>query len=145
MEKDDDNSRLMAGLCYVPFMLIDVIAILYILFAKKGGPYAKYHALQGLSVFILVSMVSMVFMLAFMFPLMQNMAQTQAQFIQSANNSSVRAAQSLQFMTGMYSAMLPMFGVTFAMLFIQLALAVLVAMGKDIRVPVLRGFLEKLV
>ncbi len=145
MKKDDENSKLMAGLCYVPFGLINIIAILYILLAKKGGPYAKYHALQGLALQLVILVFSMVFMFAFMFPAMQNMALTQDQFVQSANNSTVHSAQSAQFIKNTLAYIGPIFIYSFGIFFVELALAVSVALGKDIRFPMVRGLLERLV
>lgn len=55
-EKED---AVMAALCYFPFLL-NFLMPLYILLGKKGGKFAKFHALQGFSIAVLVFVIMFV-------------------------------------------------------------------------------------
>jgi len=50
--RDERLSRILAGLGYFPNMIIAAIPIAYTLITKKGGGYAKFHALQAIVFFI---------------------------------------------------------------------------------------------
>ncbi|VVB56754.1 Uncharacterised protein [uncultured archaeon] len=146
MAKEEDHSRLLAGLCYVPFALINLVVILYVLLANKGGKYAKYHALQGLALLLALFVLNMLFSVFFLLPMMQNLMTTQIQLAQSLKDNSTAAATApIQVMGQMYMAMLPMMLFGLGVLAIGLALTVAVALGKDVRIPILKGFLMRFV
>jgi len=55
LSQEEKNGRLLAALCYIPFFLINIIAMLYVLVGHKGGKFARFHAIQ--SIFLLVAYI----------------------------------------------------------------------------------------
>jgi uncharacterized membrane protein len=44
----DRYAPMLAGLCYLPVPIINVIVPFYVIMARKGGSYAEFHAKQSL-------------------------------------------------------------------------------------------------
>jgi len=148
-DKEEKDSHLLAGLCYVPFMMINLIVILYVLLAKKGGEYAKYHALQGMTVLIVLFFAWALIWLTFAMPMMQKQMNLQAKILQTASENSTATDLRMQEIRtesfGIFSLMIPIMAMGLFVMVALLALAVFVGIGKDIRIPILKGFLMRFV
>ncbi len=134
------NSNLLAGLCYVPFLLINIIFIVYVLVKEKDDRYARYHALQSLCLNAIYLVVGMVVMVLFFAQFFNSMMAYQQQML----GASSPAATSQAFRSYL-SVFLPIWAVGMVVVILFLVMAVLVALGKDVRLPILRGFVERFV
>ena len=142
MAADKSNSRLLAGLCYVPFMLINVFAILYILVKKGDDKYAKFHALQALALFIALFIATQVVMIAVFLPTMaQQMRAMESAY--GANGKDIGPGV-FSSMFAAYAQMIPFMLAGLLIVIAFLIVGVLVATGRDIRVPVLSGLIGRI-
>jgi hypothetical protein len=144
MADKKSDSNILAGLCYVPFLLINFIAIGYVLLAKKGGKHAKYHALQSLFLNICWMFVGTALVLLVFIPQsMEKMGTLQQKFL--AASEEQKNLVMIGAMTDYYAGMVPFLALSIVPLAVFLLLAILVAMGKDIRIPVLGSFINRFV
>ena len=146
-EKIGSDERIMAGLCYIPFMLINVFASLYILIGKKGGKYARYHALQGISVAVALFLVGMAFWSVYALPMMQKQLEIQSKILgmqgQGKNATSAASQEFLRAYSDIMASMLPFMFFGLLVLGCELGMAIFVGLGRDLRIPVLGGFLMR--
>jgi uncharacterized membrane protein len=133
-DETDGDGRLLAGLCYLPFFLINIVAILYVLLSKKGGGYAKYHALQALLVFITIFVVSAILEIPVMFIFFS----TWMGFWTSPQGSATGFSR-------MFLFMIPLMIFSVAMLLVYLYFAYLAYSGKRFRIPLISSFVDRMV
>ena len=144
VEEDNGSSKLIAGLCYLPLLCINLIAIGYVLLGKNGDKYAKFHALQGLCLFAVWFFIGMaLFVLIWIPQSMDKMATFQQKLVDAQGAQNTTAITSA--MSEYYSGMLPAFAISFIPMLLFLLLAFLVAIGKDIQIPVLKEFVYRFV
>ena len=141
MGKDKSDSRILAGLCYVPFMLVNIVAILYILIKKGDDKFAKFHALQALALFILLFIAMQAVMITVYLPLMTQQMKAMAGTLKSGGSANGMAVFSSMF--AVYAQMIPFMLAGLLVIVAFIAIGVLVALGRDIRVPILAGFVSR--
>lgn len=136
---EDSNSKLLAGLCYIPLFLIDVIVALYVLLVKKDDKYARFNAVQGL---ILV-VVYFIAILIIEIPLMFIFSSTFFNF-RAIGNSNSFFESWWQLMSKMMMFMIPIIIIQLLFLFFSLYLGYRAFTGKPVRIPVLASMAEKI-
>lgn len=124
-------------------MLINIFAILYILIKKSDDKFAKFHALQALSLFIIVFVLSQLVFSIIYLPVMIQQMKAMASLYEAGNAPSGTGA--FQSMLGIYSQMLPFMLAGLIVIIVLIAIGVLVATGRDIRVPVIAGVASRFV
>jgi uncharacterized membrane protein len=130
------SPKTLAGLCYMPFLLINVLVPLYVLLTGKGGRFAKFHAAQALlmyvAYFILMQLIMIPYYLAF-----------GTIYADLFTGKQVGAA-ALSSMGSMFALMVPsmLFGVAFLLYSIYLAIKAFG--GADVHVPVIGKYAEKI-
>lgn len=131
MEKADEE-RIAAGLCYFPFLFVNIIAIVFVLLVKKEWEYARFHALQALALYAVVFFVGSALFLLLFFPMFVAMEMVGQKGIPG------------DFEKGAFGAAFPpsVFGMLVALGF--LAMCVMVGTGRDVRVPMISGFVDGL-
>ena len=129
---DEKHSKLVAGLCYIPIFMINIIAIIYSIFVKKDDKYAKFHALQALSLFIL----QMVVVFLIMIPL---------QFLGVFALSSIEMSEDIAPVIAIMIMSVVFLLVFLLVLLVEIAIGIMVANGKDIRLPILAKFVQRFV
>lgn len=132
MEKAD-GERIAAGLCYFPFLFINLVAIIFIMAAKKGWAYARFHALQALTLYVAVFFAGSALFLLFFFPMIVAMEMAGQRGLPWDFERGAPGAPLLS----------SVFGMLVALGF--LALCVMVGTGRDVRVPVVSGFVGGLI
>ena len=134
LKKEEDNARLLAGLCYVPVMLVNLIAILYVLLANKGGKYARFHAVQALFFLIAYAVVIQLIMIpgyAGMVGIFDKMSKMSG----TGGGASFEGTEFMEAWTGMMLVTIPAMLLGLVFLVVSIYLAVKVASGTDIRIP----------
>lgn len=135
------DANLLAGLCYVPLFGLSIIVSIYVILAKKGGKYAKFHALQSLllmAVLFVVFMPLQILMMSSMFggtPQLENKKLTEAETVQ----------WMMDFNAKMLQAALPMFVLSFLVLVFDFYLAYRAFVGSGVRLPVIAGLAKRFV
>lgn len=129
--EDEKHSKILAGLCYIPIMMIHIFAIIYILLTKSGGRYTKFHALQALAIFVIKIVIALGFV-AIMIVLLSVGIGVQTQDIPLPVLASMAV-----------SAVIVLFalGITIA----EIVIGVMVATGRNVRLPILAKFVDKFV
>lgn len=131
----EDNTRLIAGLCYVPFLFINIIAIAYVLITGKGGRFAKFHALQSLFFYIAYTILVIVLEIPILF-MMGNA------FTKFGPGSSAQDFFSIW--GNMFTIMIPMMLIGLIFLVASIYLAVMAFLGKETRIPVISRFVSSI-
>lgn len=130
------DPKTLAGLCYIPFLLINILVPLYVLLSGKGGRFAKFHAAQALLLavvyFILMQIVMIPYYLAF------------GSLYASIFTGKAASMAALGSMGGMFMLMIPSMLLGVAFLVYSIYLAIKAFGGSEIRVPVVGKYAEKI-
>ncbi|VVB56764.1 Uncharacterised protein [uncultured archaeon] len=126
LSEAEKEARQFAALCYVPVMLINFAAMFFVFFEKKGGKYARFHALQSLALTLII-VISVVVL-----------------------NVVVIAGVMAGFMSGNLLALVGVWALTmvaaFALVFIPLVALVVIAIrvwgGHDVRLPLIAKYVD---
>ena len=132
--EEDKDSRLFAGLCYIPVCIINLIMIAYVLLAKKGGKYARYHALQGLGVFLVIFVMTMIVQLPFMLIYMSSWFSMMSSPAKFASNFA-----------NLFLIMIPMMILGLVTLAVYLVFAYWAFTGKKFRIPIISNQVDRMV
>lgn len=135
MTENDKDANLLAGLCYIPFALINIIVILYVLLAKKGGKFARFHALQSLFTLLVIVVISGIVNLVFFFPTFLNFY---ANFF-TLQSSEAFMATWVQ----MFSMMLIPLAISILFMLVFIIFTMLAFMGKKFRIPLIANLVDK--
>lgn len=133
----DKDETLFAGLCYIPFLAINLIMSIYILATGKGGRYARFHAIQGLGLFVALFVVGLLFQALLMGLFFFNISS-----IQSVDNP---AAGFGRMFFSIWAMAIPIVCFTLAWLVSILYLAFRAFSGKGVELPFLAKFARKYV
>ncbi len=140
LSENEDNDRLLAAACYVPFFLINIVAILFVLLTRKGGAYARFHALQSLFLNITYLVVIMIVQIPVMFLFMKTWAS-----MFTATTANATASQGfMDAWVQMWLIMLPMMALGLGFLVLNLLFAFWAYGGKKFRIPILGAQAEKM-
>lgn len=131
---EDKDSRMLSGLCYIPFLLINFIAIAYVLITKKGGKYARYHALQALFFFIAIFIVSIIIEI----PIMVFLIWSWINFL----SNPIQAESGF---LNIFVIIIPVMILSLLLLLVYLYFAFLAFSGKRFRLPLISNQVDKLV
>jgi uncharacterized membrane protein len=142
VQNKDKDSNLLAGLCYIPVFLINIIAILYVLLAKKGGQFAKFHALQGLFLAIVYFIFIMIIELPFFIVFFKSFSAMQGAFFAGGDPVDMRN-QIMAEQTRVFVYMIPAMILGFLYFIGSLVLAFIAFSGKKFRLPVLARLVDK--
>ncbi|MCX6769222.1 MAG: hypothetical protein NT051_00900 [Candidatus Micrarchaeota archaeon] len=147
--KDESDAHLLAGLGYIPIMMLNLIIPLYILLAKKGGEYAKYHALQSISLWAIWFVLCMAISIPLMFTMLDAQKTMMADVYAMTQTNTTAVHEGMVRVYDMdskfYLPVILLICLGFGVIIAWFALAILVATGKDIRLPILSGFLTRFV
>ncbi|MFH0927369.1 MAG: hypothetical protein V1822_02210 [Candidatus Micrarchaeota archaeon] len=134
MARDDEHSKLLAGLCYFSFVMVNLIFSIYVLITKKGGRYARFHAVQALCIFGLKMVLGMLF--GFVFGIVI------AGVMQMPPGSTAPSGLFAGF--GILSIFILAYVAFFVVVFLlEILLTILVATGRDIRLPLISKIADK--
>jgi len=133
-DEEEQNGKLLAGLCYVPISPINLVAILYVLLANKGGKYARFHAVQSMLLILVFSIISLLIQLPFMLAF----AKLFTNFPFSPADFQAAWAQAFAFMVP-----LMVFGIVFFLVFFYFAIQAF--QGKSFRIPVITDLAGRVV
>jgi uncharacterized membrane protein len=70
----DRYAPMLAGLCYLPIPVINIIVPFYVIMARKGGHYAAFHAKQSLLLGAVLIVLNLVVSAAFVLIFLQMFA-----------------------------------------------------------------------
>lgn len=140
ISEDEKNDRLLAAACYVPFFLINIVAILFILLGRRGGPFAKFHAFQSLFMTIVYFVVMMVIQIPVMFMFMKTWA---SMFTATMTNATASQGFTDAWVQ-MWLIMLPLMALGLSFLVLNLLFAFWAYEGKKFKVPILGAQAEKM-
>jgi len=135
--EEDKDARLYAALSYFPVTIIGLIVSLYVIFTKKGGKYARFHAIQALGVITAIFVIGLVAQSILFVAILPGMS-----------NSLIRADKDsvtnpFAMMIGVWAAMLPIL-LLGAFWFVLLTfLAYKAYTGKGIKLPLIGDIAEK--
>jgi uncharacterized membrane protein len=138
VSEEDKDADLLAGLCYVPVLMISILAPLYVLLAKKGGQYARFHAIQSLCLTAVILVVNSVLAIVFMlsFPMIFFSAVP-------AHGTAVAPDAFMKTWSSMMLGMIPLAAVSALVLIMEFFLAYKAYIGKGVRLPLIAGLAER--
>ncbi len=135
LPKEDKNSNLLAALCYLPIALINIIAILYVLFAsKKEDKYARFHALQAIMCYVIFIVISSILNAVLFFPSM-----TKASFFGPQATAKAMSDNA----ANIFSMMVPALLMLLVFIVIFVIFAGLALTGKKFKLPIIGDIAEK--
>jgi uncharacterized membrane protein len=140
LNEDEKNARMLAGACYVPFFLINVVAILYVLLGRKGGSYARFHALQSL----FLAITWFVVMTAVQIPVMFLFMKTWATMFTANTGNPATMQVFTNLWVQMWLIMLPLMVLGLGFLVLELVFAFWAYGGKRFMIPILGAQAEKM-
>jgi uncharacterized membrane protein len=143
-KKEEEPSRMLSALCYVPILFVNWICILYILIVKKEWKTGKFHAAQGavlaIAYFALMLVVGILAYLVLVFVFVGN-------FIELGKTASETGGASvadifLPMYGSLFAAFLPLMLAQAAYVIYSLYIAFKVFSGKNPRIPKIGKFAE---
>ncbi len=129
LSAEEKEAREYGALCYFPVALINIIAIVLVIFQKKGGKFARFHAFQSIALYILLIVWSMGLNILVMVLVFGSLL--------TGSAAAFFGSFLLMFLLIFIGVLVPMLGF--------LAVAVQVWSGKDVRLPYIAKFVDKYV
>ncbi|MEM2137746.1 MAG: hypothetical protein QW568_01540 [Candidatus Anstonellaceae archaeon] len=135
--EEEKDSRLYAALSYFPVTIIGLIVSLYVIFTKKGGKYARFHAIQALIVIAAIFVIGLAVQSILFAAVLPGMA---GSWIKAGKDS---ATNPFAMIINVWAAMLPilLLGVVWFVLLTFLAYKAYT--GKGVKLPLIGEFAEK--
>lgn len=142
--EDEKDANILAGLCYIPFCGLNLILILYVLLAKKGGQYAKFHALQGLFISIGYAILMMIVYIPFMYFFFKSFEEIPV-VVETGKNFMQVWSGFMNIWLRSMMIMIPMMLIGILYLIASIVLAIMAFQRKVVRVPLVAGIVDKIV
>ncbi len=132
---DEEQGRTVAALCYIPLFLINIIAIIYALLVKKDDRYARFHAIQGLAILLVMMVVNIIIQIPVMLIWSIHMSDFFSQPTEFFSNFFVIWQR-------MFLLMIPMTIVYVVYLLVSIYFAYMALQGKRFRIPLITRAIE---